>query len=348
MNTAQLFWTNLNLLGFQQEARKHDAIEFEAEMFRRGGPVRGLNVILYFCLSKADPAKTKEEFRAVYPIYDKGQEKDFRKAVFARLQQLERDGELRADSVRLSDLTSAKGDRLYGLLWQLSSRALAAAVRRMHGTVPRLSVVDPTQAAQYTTQLVHGAAHRLAAARLRLQQTVAWAEGRERALQHLAQRLQQEVPSNAASIAEGGAVAADTATVDAVRGLWRRLEALPLTEVEAIASQSHAQTLQVTPSEPLPQLAQQYQALLQRLPEAAALPSQQPSRLEATRPRAAALRALAARLTARRAALGHEASPARAPSSTRLAASLRRVQRTHPSANVSLSPARQLFLDGDV
>ncbi len=99
-------------------------------MFRRSGSVKGVNVIVQFLLHRVDPVHTKETFKAVWPIIDRAQEKDFRRLMFARLSELERDGHLPQNSVRLSDLTSAKGDRLYGMLWHLSNEALRRSLAR--------------------------------------------------------------------------------------------------------------------------------------------------------------------------------------------------------------------------
>jgi hypothetical protein len=103
------FWTNLLLLGFDCAAMESQhGVVFEQEMFRRSGSVKGVNVVVQFLLHKLDPAHTKETFKAVWPIIDRAQEKDFRRLMFARLSELERDGHLPPNSVRLSDLTSAK------------------------------------------------------------------------------------------------------------------------------------------------------------------------------------------------------------------------------------------------
>lgn len=108
-------------------------------MFRRAGSIKAVNALLHFLLTRVDPSRP---FRGVWPIFDKAQEKDFRQMAFARLSELERDGALPANSVRLSDLTAAKGERLYAMFWHLSCEALRQGLARAQRRVPRVAEVD--------------------------------------------------------------------------------------------------------------------------------------------------------------------------------------------------------------
>ena len=345
MNTADLFWTNLCLLGFGSEAAKYDDLVFEAEMFRRGGPLRALNVILHFCLNRADPTQCREDFKGVWPIYDKGQEKDFRKSVFARLQKLESSGELRADSVRLSDLTSAKGDRLYLLLLQLSSRALASLLTRLEKPIPKFPELSAVSVHQMGPRVLRGAALRLAGARVRLTDCVNRHATVERQLKQLATRVMDERPVRAAEwLSEDSkqAPAADAADADAVRRLWGAIEAVNLkgTQINSIRQQ----TLSVKDPEGM---SQRYAALLKRLQTAAsALEKEGVAKcvhFENHNSRAAGLAGLAGRWERRRRQVDGSDQPV--TSANRLQAAAKRVLKS-PSTTRRLFQNESTEFDG--
>eukprot|EP01104_Vermistella_antarctica_P007558 TRINITY_DN1853_c0_g1_i2.p1 TRINITY_DN1853_c0_g1~~TRINITY_DN1853_c0_g1_i2.p1 ORF type:complete len:531 (-),score=85.67 TRINITY_DN1853_c0_g1_i2:81-1673(-) len=130
LTEASQVHTSLVLLGF--DPRKNEekyGIPFNSEMFSRGNG-KGMEIVLYFFFLRLQPAKTKERFRSIWPIYDKTQSRDFKKAAFDILQSLERSGDLPPNTVRLSNLQTAGGDRFVTMLWHLSSLTLETVLRR--------------------------------------------------------------------------------------------------------------------------------------------------------------------------------------------------------------------------
>ena len=62
-------------------------LKVSEDMFRIANP-RGLEVVLYFLLTKFDPIKSREKFKPCWPIQDKNEERQFRKLCIDWLNEL--------------------------------------------------------------------------------------------------------------------------------------------------------------------------------------------------------------------------------------------------------------------
>ena len=62
-------------------------LKVSEEMFRIANP-RGLEIVLYFLLTKFDPIKSREKFKPCWPIQDKNEERQFRKLCIDWLNEL--------------------------------------------------------------------------------------------------------------------------------------------------------------------------------------------------------------------------------------------------------------------
>jgi hypothetical protein len=114
--------------------------QWDADMFRRGKPgaPKLLLELVHGLLCRIDREAATHEFRGVWPVLDKVQEKDARKVALAWLARLEQQGRLPPDCSRLSDLTGAKGERVYVMLAAICKAALQSQLVRMVKPVPRL------------------------------------------------------------------------------------------------------------------------------------------------------------------------------------------------------------------
>eukprot|EP01102_Stenamoeba_stenopodia_P009908 TRINITY_DN2942_c0_g1_i1.p1 TRINITY_DN2942_c0_g1~~TRINITY_DN2942_c0_g1_i1.p1 ORF type:complete len:743 (-),score=208.01 TRINITY_DN2942_c0_g1_i1:26-2218(-) len=144
LNSENCFWNSLLILGFDPDlnSKKH-GIPFTADMFRKNN-VKGMEVIFYFLFSKISPAKTKDLFRALWPVYDKNQAREFKKNAFTFLSQLEKEGAMPANTVRLSLIQTCGGDKFYQLLWHLSTYTMKTVLQRDYPkyTIPFLTPVS--------------------------------------------------------------------------------------------------------------------------------------------------------------------------------------------------------------
>ncbi|KZV17309.1 hypothetical protein F511_18250 [Dorcoceras hygrometricum] len=71
-----------------------------------------------------------QDFDKVWPIFDSGQSRDFRKVVQGIISELETQGALPRSNSRVSSLATCCGPRFVELLWQLSLHALREVHRR--------------------------------------------------------------------------------------------------------------------------------------------------------------------------------------------------------------------------
>lgn len=151
MKIENSFWTNLKLLGFdEQKVSAEHGMSFHKDMFHTANQ-KGSNVILHFLLCKVDES-WQEEFRGIWPVYDKEQAKQFKQLVFKKLEEVEKhSGNLLGpySGVRVSILNTCSGDKFYYLLWQLSNFILKKQIQEVHKqnvTLPDIHIPnDPTQ-----------------------------------------------------------------------------------------------------------------------------------------------------------------------------------------------------------
>ncbi|KAL6073756.1 hypothetical protein QOT17_004754 [Balamuthia mandrillaris] len=97
-----------------------------------------MQVLLHFLFQHLlSPEKAKEIFRDCWPIYDqKVQGRDFKKHSYTLLAQLEKEGKLPANTVRLSHLQTCSGERFNYMLWHLSTLTLRTVMERKHSGYP--------------------------------------------------------------------------------------------------------------------------------------------------------------------------------------------------------------------
>lgn len=204
-------------------------------MFRRGKPgaPKVLLEVVHGLLSRVDREAVAHEFKGVWPVLDKAQEKDARRVALAFLARLEQQGRLPADAARLSDLTGAKGERVYALLAALCKAALQSQLVRLGRVPPRLADPD-VGAALLGPRMARAAAVRVAAQRQRFLRCVARAAAQHAQHQQLAAELlalaaarpaPPPPPSVSASSSSGAAAAPrdDGTAAERVRSLWSAL-----------------------------------------------------------------------------------------------------------------------------
>ncbi|KAM0939893.1 putative HAUS augmin-like complex subunit 6 [Dioscorea sansibarensis] len=101
-----------------------------AGFFRHSNPKMG-EQLLYFLLSALrGPEQSAKDFGKVWPIFDSGQSRDFRKIVQGIISELESQGALPRSNSRVSSLATCCGPRFVELLWQLSVHALREVHKR--------------------------------------------------------------------------------------------------------------------------------------------------------------------------------------------------------------------------
>lgn len=112
--------------------------------FSKPGATAQAAAVLHFLLCVIDADTARAAFKPCFPILDREQERDFRRAVDARLAALEKSKLLPVGAARKSVVASAGGDRFLDLLWSLSSLAVQQACLRHppYGPVSRLRLMS--------------------------------------------------------------------------------------------------------------------------------------------------------------------------------------------------------------
>jgi HAUS augmin-like complex subunit 6 len=130
LSVEDAFFTNMMLLGFDPVAneQKHN-IQFNGEMFQMPN-VKGMEVVFHFLFLKIFPDKAKEALKTIWPITDKKQAREFKALAHGFLVQLEKEGKLPPNTVRLSHLHTCSGDRFCHMVWHLSNHGLRCALER--------------------------------------------------------------------------------------------------------------------------------------------------------------------------------------------------------------------------
>eukprot|EP00698_Gefionella_okellyi_P021741 TRINITY_DN7116_c0_g1_i1.p1 TRINITY_DN7116_c0_g1~~TRINITY_DN7116_c0_g1_i1.p1 ORF type:complete len:326 (-),score=47.76 TRINITY_DN7116_c0_g1_i1:613-1590(-) len=140
----QLFYSNLQLLGFNSvEHAEKFKVQFTPTMFRTSN-VRGMEVVLHFLLEKLDSKNAAEQFRDIWPVYDKLQAQEFKKKVHDRIASLEQDGFLPRGTMRMSHLQTCCGERFVILVWRLSTFVLNTVYLQEHGSTYPIAPLPPT------------------------------------------------------------------------------------------------------------------------------------------------------------------------------------------------------------
>ncbi|XP_011626146.1 AUGMIN subunit 6 [Amborella trichopoda] len=119
-------YTNCLLLGLDPSILP----EKKVGLFKHSNPRMG-EILLHFILSALrGPSQSAKDFDKVWPIFDSGQSRDFRKIVQGIIHELESQGALPRSNSRVSSLATCCGPRFVELLWQLSFHALREVHRR--------------------------------------------------------------------------------------------------------------------------------------------------------------------------------------------------------------------------
>lgn len=99
-------------------------------LFRHSNPKLGEQLLYFLLSSLRGPIQSAKDFDKVWPIFDSGQSRDFRKVVQGIINELESQGALPRSNSRVSSLATCCGPRFIELLWQLSLHALREVHRR--------------------------------------------------------------------------------------------------------------------------------------------------------------------------------------------------------------------------
>jgi len=140
-----LMFNNLLLLGFNAVAmEKKQGVTFGPTMFSNTGATRQCDCVVHFLLSKIFPAEAAAEFKSVWPILDRVQQRDFKKIACSMLVKLQKcDAIPSQPQIRPTALDTPNGDRFCTLLWSVSNHALAVEFKRrfpaQFASAPRLS-----------------------------------------------------------------------------------------------------------------------------------------------------------------------------------------------------------------
>jgi len=84
-------FNNLILLGFNAAAmEKKHGVPFGPAMFSNTGATRQCDCVVHFLLSKLFPAESTSEFKSVWPILDRVQQREFKKIACGMLLKLQK------------------------------------------------------------------------------------------------------------------------------------------------------------------------------------------------------------------------------------------------------------------
>lgn len=121
LDVQELFFTNLQLLGFNVERMEAQVkIPFNKNMFDLPNR-RGAEEILYFLFSRLHPVMCKEEFRNCWPIGDKQQEQMFRRVCNNWLSNINKEEpEAMLPRISPSLFLTPGGAKFYQLLYRFS------------------------------------------------------------------------------------------------------------------------------------------------------------------------------------------------------------------------------------
>ncbi|XP_032228534.2 mucin-12 [Nematostella vectensis] len=133
LDTREIFFTNLLLLGFDPDAMEaKESIPFNRDMFVLPNK-KGMEVVMRFLFAQLNAQMAYEEFRDCWPVKNKTQEQQFRKTCYnwlTRLSKEEPDSNL--PRVVQSLFHSPGGDRFYTFLLLFSLYVLKKVILRDH------------------------------------------------------------------------------------------------------------------------------------------------------------------------------------------------------------------------
>ncbi|KAI5066894.1 hypothetical protein GOP47_0017422 [Adiantum capillus-veneris] len=122
-------YTNCLLLGLDASVLGQGGMP-RSGLFRHSNPRMGENLLHFLLSALRGPAQSAKDFAGVWPIFDAGQSRDFRKIVQNLINELEAQGALPRSNSRVSSLATCCGQRFVELLWQLSAHALREVHKR--------------------------------------------------------------------------------------------------------------------------------------------------------------------------------------------------------------------------
>ncbi len=141
-----LMFNNLLLLGFNPAVmEKKQGVPFGPTMFSSTGATRQCDCVVHFLLSKLFPTEAASEFKSVWPILDRVQQREFKKIACGMLLKLQKSELIPSQpQIRPSSLDTPNGDRFCMLLWAVSNHALANEFKKrypvQYASMPHLSV----------------------------------------------------------------------------------------------------------------------------------------------------------------------------------------------------------------
>mmetsp|Transcript_21705 Transcript_21705/g.30372 ORF Transcript_21705/g.30372 Transcript_21705/m.30372 type:complete len:719 (+) Transcript_21705:131-2287(+) len=149
------FFTNLLLLGFDVNAeQKKHGIPFTSQMFKTPNS-KAMEVVFYFLLIQLDPIKTAQDFKGIWPIHDKQQQREFKIKVLNYLTQLETSDGLGKgippNLAKASLIQTCSGERFYQLLFFFSTYVLCVQMQKEfpHVNIPQFPSLNPIQMLNY-------------------------------------------------------------------------------------------------------------------------------------------------------------------------------------------------------
>ena len=117
MEMEQIFFINLQLLGFDSEAMERRLrIPFRPDMFKLPNK-KGFEVVMHFLFQKLDAVKCREMMRDCWPVDSKSKESAFRRVCNTWLTAIEKDDQdAHLPRINASVFMSPGGDRFCQLL----------------------------------------------------------------------------------------------------------------------------------------------------------------------------------------------------------------------------------------
>ncbi|XP_061172217.1 uncharacterized protein LOC133181676 [Saccostrea echinata] len=133
-DVQELFFTNLQLLGFNVERKEAEVrIPFNKNMFDLPNR-RGAEEVLYFLFSRLNPVMCKEEFRGCWPITDKQQEQMFRRGCNNWLSNINKEEpEAMLPRISPSLFLTPGGVKFYHLIYRFSRYVIVQVNEKENG-----------------------------------------------------------------------------------------------------------------------------------------------------------------------------------------------------------------------
>jgi HAUS augmin-like complex subunit 6 len=135
LNSKDVFFTNLVLLGFDPlNYEEKYKIPFTRDMFDQNNR-KGMEVVMHYLFTRLSPQRSKQAFKDCWPIFDKKQEQQFRKACAQWLAQIGKDDpSSRLPPIAASLLLTPGGTRFYQLMFYFSTYVVKVDLGRITGS----------------------------------------------------------------------------------------------------------------------------------------------------------------------------------------------------------------------